>query len=337
MRKLQNTLYLTTQGLYLHKQRETLIIEKAKEKIAQIPVHAIGHIHCFGNILISPYLLEFFSDNSIHLSYYTEKGRYLGNMVGKQSGNILLRRAQYRLTETQPTNIARNIIAAKIQSAKHVLQRQQRNHGETAELQTAIHALNRSITQLKTATTLDSIRGIEGEAAAQYFRAFPALINPNSEFAFSGRNRRPPRDPVNAMLSLLYSILGRDISGALQSHGLDPQAGFLHQDRSGRDSLAQDLLEELRHWWADRLILSLINRKQIKPKQFIYEASGAVTMNEEARKILFQALQTKKQETITHPYLNETIEIGLIPHIQAQLLARHIRGELAEYPPFLMK
>lgn len=337
MRKLQNTLYLTTQGLYLHKQRETLIIEKQKEKIAQIPVHAIEHIYCFGNILISPFVLEFFCDHNIHVSYYTEKGRYLGRLEGRQSGNIHLRRAQFQLSEQARQNIARNIIAAKIQSAKRVLQRQQRNHGTQMDLQIAISALNRSLKQLPTVESIDSIRGIEGEAAAQYFRVFSYLLNTDNEFEFTTRNRRPPRDPINAMLSFLYSILGKEISGALQSVGLDPQAGFLHQDRSGRDSLAQDLLEELRHWWADRLILSLINRKQIKPQQFIYEAGGAVVMNDDARKTLFQALQQKKQEKITHPYLNETIEIGLIPYVQAQLLARHIRGDLAEYPPFLMK
>ena len=337
MRKLQNTLYITTQGSYLHKERETLVVEQERKKVAQLPVHSIGHIFCFGNVLVSPFLLGFCGENNVNLAFFTENGRFLGRLQGRQSGNVLLRRAQYRVSEQNPVPIARNIIAAKIQASKRVLQRQIRNYGENVAIQSAVDALNISLRQLKDADGLDVVRGIEGDAAARYFGVFGQLLSEKSGFVFDGRNRRPPRDGVNALLSFVYSILGKDISGALQGVGLDPQVGFLHADRPGRDSLAQDILEEFRAWWADRLVLSLINRGQIKPQDFGTEASGAVSLKADARKLLFQALQAKKQEKIVHPFLGEEVEIGLLPYIQAMLLARHLRGDLAEYPPFLMR
>ena len=253
-----------------------------------------------------------------------------------QSGNVLLRRAQYRLSEKNSVPIARHIIAAKIQASRRVLQRHIRNYGENKALDEAVRALEIGLHQLQKADTLDSVRGIEGDAASRYFAVFGHLIR-QAEFTFDGRNRRPPRDPVNALLSLLYSVLGKEISGALQSVGLDAQVGFLHADRPGRDSLAQDILEEFRAWWIDRLVLSLVNRKQIQLKDFITEASGAVQLKDDARKSLFQALQSKKQEKIMHPYLQEEVKIGLLPYIQALLLARHLRGDLEQYPPFLMR
>jgi len=307
MRKLQNTLYITTQGSYLHKERETLVVEQERKKVAQLPVHSIGHIFCFGNVLISPFLLGFCGENNVNLAFFTENGRFLGRLLGRQSGS------------------------------KRVLQRQIRNYGENAAIQSAVDALNISLRQLKGVAELDVVRGIEGDAAARYFGVFGQLLSEKSGFTFDGRNRRPPRDGMNALLSFVYSILGKDISGALQGVGLDPQVGFLHADRPGRDSLAQDILEEFRAWWADRLVLSLINRGQIKPQDFVTEASGAVSLKAEARKLLFQALQAKKQEKIVHPFLGEEVEIGLLPYIQAMLLARHLRGDLAEYPPFLMR
>ncbi|KYK95300.1 type I-C CRISPR-associated endonuclease Cas1c [Aggregatibacter actinomycetemcomitans] len=337
MQKLQNTLYITTQGSYLHKERETLVVEQEKKKVAQLPVHSIGHIFCFGNVLVSPFLLGFCGENNVNLAFFTENGRFLGRLQGRQSGNVLLRRVQYRVSEQNPVPIARNIIAAKIQASKRVLQRQIRNYGANAQLQSAVDSLNVSLRQLACAENLDEVRGIEGDAAARYFGVFNLLIRENTGFHFDGRNRRPPRDGVNALLSFLYSVLGKDISGALQGVGLDPQVGFLHADRPGRDSLAQDILEEFRAWWVDRMVLSMINRLQIKPADFMSEAGGAVTSKPEARKLLFQALQAKKQEKIVHPFLGEEVEIGLLPYIQAMLLSRHLRGDLAEYPPFLMR
>ena len=286
--------------------------------------------------MVSPFLLGFCGENNVNLAFFTEYGKYLGRLQGVQSGNVLLRRAQYRLSETNPVPIARHIIAAKIQASRRVLQRHIRNYGEDNELSEAVRALDSSLLQLQKTETLDSVRGIEGDAASRYFAVFGRLIR-QTEFTFDGRNRRPPRDPVNALLSLLYSVLGKEISGALQSVGLDAQVGFLHADRPGRDSLAQDILEEFRAWWIDRLVLSLVNRKQIQLKDFSTEASGAVQIKDDARKSLFQALQAKKQEKITHPYLQEEVEIGLLPYIQALLLARHLRGDLEQYPPFLMR
>ena len=337
MRKLQNTLYITTQGSYLHKERETLVIVQQRKKVAQLPIHAIGHIFCFGNVLVSPFLLGFCSENNVNVAFFGEHGRYFGRLQGRQSGNVLLRRAQYRLSEQNPIPIARNVIAAKIKASKRVLQRQIRNYGENEALHNAINGLNGNLRQLQRANELDLIRGIEGDAASRYFGVFQELISNKSGFIFSGRNRRPPRDEVNALLSFLYSILSRDISGALQAVGLDPQVGFLHADRPGRDSLAQDVLEEFRAWRIDRLVLSLINRGQIKKQDFIKETSGAVQIKSETYKLLFQSLQSKKQEKIIHPFLEEEVEIGLLPHIQAMLMSRHLRGDLAEYPPFLMR
>ncbi|MGF7433444.1 type I-C CRISPR-associated endonuclease Cas1c [Pasteurella bettyae] len=339
MRKLQNSLYITKQGSYLHKKRETLVIEYEWEKVFQLPIHSIEHIFCFGNVLVSPFLIGFCGENNVNLAYFSEYGRYLGRFQGKQSGNILLRKAQYRMAETNPVLIARNIIAAKIQASRKVLQRHIRNHGNDPEMERVIALLGNSVTRLKSAVNLELIRGIEGEAAARYFSVFSHLLTLQAQphFQFDGRNRRPPRDPINAMLSFLYSVLGNQISGALQSVGLDPQVGFLHADRPGRDSLAQDLLEEFRAWWIDRMVLSLVNRLQVKANDFSIDASGAVQMKDDTRKLLLQTLQQKKQEKIEHPFLGEAVEIGLLPYIQAMLLARHLRGDLAEYPPFLMR
>ena len=286
--------------------------------------------------MVSPFLLGFCGENNVNLAFFTEYGKFLGRLQGVQSGNVLLRRAQYRLSETNPVPIARHIIAAKLRASGRVLQRHIRNYGEDNELSEAVRMLDSSLHQLQKTDTLDSVRGIEGDAASRYFAVFGRLIR-QTEFTFDERNRRPPRDPVNALLSLLYSVLGKEISGALQSVGLDAQVGFLHADRPGRDSLAQDILEEFRAWWIDRLVLSLVNRKQIQLKDFSTEASGAVQIKDDARKSLFQALQAKKQEKITHPCLQEEVEIGLLPYIQALLLARYLRGDLEQYPPFLMR
>lgn len=337
MRKLKNTLYITTQGTYLHKERETLIIKHKNKIFKQLPMHAIEHIFCFGNVLVSPFLMGFCGENGVGLTFFTENNRFLARMQGRQHGNVLLRRAQYYISKSAPVPIAQNIIAAKIQSSKRVLQRYVRNHGQNEQIQMVITALKSSLKHLKQTNHLNDIRGIEGEAAARYFGVFNYLLSEKSGFTFNGRNRRPPRDAVNALLSFLYSILSKEISGALQGVGLDPQVGFLHADRPGRDSLALDILEEFRAWWVDRMVINLINLQQVKPKDFIYESSGAVSINDETRHVLFRNLQIKKQEKIIHPFLQEEVEIGLLPHIQAMLLARHLRGDLEEYPSFLMR
>lgn len=338
MKKLQNSLYINTQGAYLHKERETLVIEINKQKVAQLPIHGIGSIFCFGNVLVSPFVLGFCGENAVNLAFFTEYGRFLARIQGKQSGNVLLRRTQYKTADENAVAIARNIVAAKIQAQKQVLQRQQRNHGQQAALTQQISALNHILDTLKVTDDLDKIRGYEGDAASRYFSVFSLLLTGSAAgFMFSGRVRRPPTDPVNALLSFLYSILGNDISAALQGVGLDPQVGFLHVERPGRDSLALDLLEEFRAFIADRLVLTLLNRQQLKPTDFKTEASGAVMLTDDARKIVLQEYQARKQQQIRHQFLDEEVEIGLLPHIQAMLLARHLRGDLAEYPSFISK
>lgn len=338
MKKLQNSLYINTQGAYLHKERETLVIEINKQKAAQLPIHGIGGIFCFGNVLVSPYVLGFCGENAVNLAFFTEYGRFLARIQGKQSGNVLLRRTQYKTADENAVAIARNIVAAKIQAQKQVLQRQQRNHGPQPALTQQISALNHILDTLKVTDDLDKIRGYEGDAASRYFSVFSLLLTGSAAgFMFSGRVRRPPTDPVNALLSFLYSILGNDIGAALQGVGLDPQVGFLHVERPGRDSLALDLLEEFRAFIADRLVLTLLNRQQLKPTDFRAEASGAVMLTDDARKLVLQEYQARKQQKIRHQFLDEDVEIGLLPHIQAMLLARHLRGDLAEYPPFFSK
>mgnify|MGYP006144612681 FL=1 len=288
--------------------------------------------------MVSPQVMGFCGENAVNLAFFTEYGRFLARIQGKQSGNVLLRRSQYRKADEDPHAIARNIVAAKIQMQKQVLQRQQRNHGVLPELTTQITALNHILDTLKLATNLDKIRGYEGDAAARYFSVFNLLLTDSAKgFNFSGRVRRPPTDPINALLSFIYSVLGNDISAALQGVGLDPQVGFLHQERPGRDSLALDLLEEFRAFIADRLVLTLINRQQLKTTDFVTEAGGAVKLKDDARKLVLQEYQSRKQQTIKHAFLGEDVEVGLLPYIQAMLLARHLRGDLAEYPPFFSK
>lgn len=339
MKKLLNSLYVMKQGSYLHKERETVVIENERQKIAQYPIHSIGAIHCFGNVLVSPYIYGLCADYGIILSFYNEYGRFLGRMQTKQTGNIMLRRLQYRLADENPVNIARNIVAAKISSSRKVLQRHNRNQKPSdmdENLTHSISVLQRYITKLQDETDIAVIRGIEGEAASRYFGHFNRMVL-NESFSFSGRNRRPPRDPVNAMLSFMYSIAAGDISAALQGVGLDAQAGFLHADRSGRDSLALDLLEEFRAWLIDRLVLSMVNKKQVAASGFKHELSGAVSMSDDVRKLLLAGYQQRKQDTIRHPYLDEDVPIGLLYHVQAKLLAAHIRGELDKYPPFILR
>ncbi|RBA27225.1 type I-C CRISPR-associated endonuclease Cas1c [Taylorella equigenitalis] len=337
MKKLTNSIYVTSQGSYLHKERDTIVLEVDKKKVAQIPIHSIGQIFCFGNVLISPFLVGFCGEKNVLLCLYTEHGRFLGRYVGKQNGNVLLRKNQYRMADNCPLPIAKNIIAAKIQSSKRVLQRFIRNHTNNSEIESTIGSLTFILNNIKNITSKQSLLGLEGDAASRYFSVFDTLILKPSIFRFNGRFKRPPTDPVNAILSFLYSVLSNDITSALQGVGLDPQVGFLHSDRSGRSSLSLDILEELRAWLVDRLVLTMINLKQIDINGFEVELSGAIRMKDDLRKKILSIYQSKKQELIIHPYINEKIPIGLIPHIQSQLLARHIRGELQEYPPFLMR
>ncbi len=338
MKKLLNTLYITRQESYLHKERETIVIKQGKDKLGQFPAISINNILCFGQISVSPFLMGYCGEQGIGLAFYTEYGKFLARVQGKQTGNVLLRRAQYRWAdnEEKSVSIARLMVAAKITNARSVLMRELRNHGENSILSEAVAKLATSLRRVQHAQSIDETMGIEGDAASSYFGVFNELLR-GSGFSFGGRVRRPPTDPVNALLSFAYTLITHECSSALQGIGLDPYVGFLHQDRPGRVSLALDLLEEFRSPWADRFILTLINRQQIQLNDFVTEASGAVRLKDDARKIFLTTWQERKQVEIKHPYLEEQVPIGLLPHCQAMLLARHIRGDTEYYPPYIMK
>jgi CRISPR-associated protein Cas1 len=338
MKKLLNTLYITKQESYVHKENKTIVIRLGREKVAQFPILSIGNILCFGQISVSPPLMGFCGEEGVGLSFYSEYGKFLARIQGKQNGNVLLRRAQYRVSDdkAKTLSISRVIIGSKIANSRSILMRHIRNYGDNQEVSSAIVRLASSLRQCQVCEDLDVLRGIEGEAASVYFSAFNCLIR-IKDFTFFTRSRRPPCDPVNALLSFVYTLLTNDIASALQGVGLDPQVGFLHRDRPGRVSLALDILEEMRSAFADRFVLSIINRSELKIDDFIKEESGAVRLKEEARKIFLSAWQQKKQEQIMHPYFQERIPMGLLPHCQAMLLARHLRGDTEFYPPFVVK
>lgn len=338
MKKLLNTLYITRQESYVHKERDTIVIKNGDVKLGQFPALAISNILCFGQVSVSPPLMGYCGESGIGLSFYTEYGRFLAQVLGKQTGNVLLRRTQYRLADKpeQSNAIAKVMVGAKIANARTVLMREMRNHGENANLSAAVERLGYSLKNCQSSVDVPQTMGIEGEAAATYFSVFNTLIH-DGEFQFNGRIRRPPTDPVNALLSFTYSLITQECVSALMGVGLDPYVGFLHQDRPGRPSLALDLLEEFRAPWADRFVLTLFNRKQLQQKDFVTEASGAIRLTDDARKKVLVAFQERKQEEIVHPYLEEKMAFGLLPHCQALLLARHLRGDTQFYTPYLIK
>lgn len=342
MKKHLNTLYITSDDAFVRKERETFVVEINNEKVFQAPVHSIENIVCFGFKALTPQLMAFCAENNVGISYLTENGKFLARVYGAQKGNVLLRKAQYAISdnEFQSLLIAKPIIAAKVSNYRHLLLRHQRNHPEctTDELVSATETMGRRLTNIQQAETLDKLRGYEGECATLYFGVLSSLITSQQEdFTFSQRTKRPPLDPANAILSFLYAILANDVRSAVETVGLDPQVGFLHQDRSGRPSLALDIMEEFRAYLGDRIMLNLINLKQVNIKDFEIRESGEVRMSDDARKTLLSAYQKRKQEEITHPFLGEKMTIGLLPHIQAQLLARYIRGDIENYPPFYLK
>lgn len=343
MKKHLNTLFVTTQGAYLSKEGETVAVKVNQEVRLRVPVHTIGGIVCFGNVSCSPFLMGFCCENGVGISFLSEYGRFLARVQGPVSGNVLLRREQYRKADDIDYSaiIAKAFVTGKIANCRTVLQRALRDHsGKTDEetLRKGVDGLNRSLQSLALNQTLDAVRGLEGDAAHSYFNVFDHLIVAQKEsFSFQERNRRPPMDNVNCLLSFLYTLLMHDCRGALESVGLDPAVGFLHRDRPGRPSLALDLMEEFRPFLADRLALSLINLRQVQDKGFKKTEAGAVTMSEETRKTLLVAYQERKQEEILHPFLDEKVSIGILFHVQALLLARCLRGDLDGYPPFIWK
>lgn len=343
MKKLQNSLYILTQGSYLCKEGETIAVYVAKELKQRFPVHNQANILCFGNVLCSPALLGMCGENCIGVSFFTENGRFLARVNGSVSGNVLVRRKQYRTAddEEQRADIARRFVVAKIANCRTVLSRALREYPGSpgvSRLQEAVVYLGETMVHLQHSYPLETIRGIEGDAAKTYFSVFDDLIMCQKDnFYFHGRNRRPPLDNVNAMLSFIYTVMTHDIASALEGVGLDPAVGFLHSDRPGRPSLALDIIEEFRPVIADRLILSLINRKQIKAKNFTCTETGGVMMDDAARRAILTSYQERKRDELMHPFLNEKIALGLVFHAQAMLFSAFLRGDIDGYPPFRWK
>lgn len=346
MRRQLNTLYVTTDGAWLHKDGANIVMNVDGETRARLPVHMLEGLVCLGRVSVSPPLLGYCAEQGITVTYLSMQGRFLARVEGPVSGNVLLRREQYRRTDDpgRCSAIVQSMLSGKLHNQRVVLGRGLRDHAEKlslVDLDALTHAhkrLDRIIDKLQTENSLDVLRGLEGEAAQCYFGVFDHLIRSGEPgMRFNGRSRRPPMDPVNALLSFLYTLLTHDCRSALESVGLDPAVGFLHRDRPGRPSLALDMLEEFRPLLADRLALSLINLKQVTAKDFQVMDNGAVLLKEDSRKVVLTAYQERKREEINHVFLNEKAPIGLFPFLQAQLLARHLRGDLDGYPPFLWK
>ncbi len=343
MRKLLNTLYVMTDSCYLTLDGENIVIQNGEKTLARFPLHTLENIICFTYKGATPALMGACAERKIGMSFFSPRGAFLARVVGKEYGNVLLRKEQYRISDdgTRSVVYAKNMIVGKVYNSRWSIERTLRDHAyrvDAEKLKQISNILYETLPKLDSATGLDELRGIEGKAAEQYFSILNDMIlNQKEEFAFTRRNRRPPLDNINAVLSFAYTVLAGDCANALSSVGLDPYVGFMHGDRPGRTSLALDLMEELRPVLADRFILTLINTKAIQAVHFERQKDNAVLLSDDGRKVFFNAWQNHKKETITHPYLKEKIEWGLVPYVQALLLARTIRGDIDEYPPFLWK
>lgn len=343
MHQLLNTLYVTTENSYLHLDHETLKVSVEKENKLQVPLHHLGGVVCFGDVMISPALMRRCGEDGRSLVLLDRNGRFKGRVEGPVSGNVLLRRAQHEWSSNaeKSLGIAKRIVAGKIQNSRQVLMRAAREAEESKDeqpLREASETLASALSRLPRCDDLDQLRGIEGESARAYFGCFDRMVREDREsFRLDGRNRRPPLDPMNALLSFLYAMLTNDCVAAAEGVGLDPQVGFLHALRPGRAALALDLMEELRAILADRLALTLVNRKQVTAGNFEDRPGGAVYLGEEGRKTVVVAYQNRKQEEILHPLLEQKIPLGLVPHVQARLLARVLRGDMEDYVPFLYR
>ena len=343
MRKLLNTLYVMTESCYLTLDGENIVVVDGEKTIGRFPLHTLENIICFSYKGASPALMGACAERKIGMSFFSPRGKFLARVTGKGYGNVLLRKEQYRISDVEERSIiyAKNMITGKIFNSRWCIERTLRDHAyrvDTEKLKQVSMVLYETLPKVEKASGLDELRGIEGKAAEQYFSVFDNLIlNQKEDFSFQTRNRRPPLDNVNAILSFAYAILAGDCANALESVGLDSYVGFMHGDRPGRTSLALDLMEELRPVLGDRFVLTLINTKAIRAEHFEKQKDNAVLLNDEGRKVFFNAWQNHKKEKITHPFLKEKIEWGLVPYVQALLLARTIRGDLDEYPPFLWK
>lgn len=343
MRKLLNTLYVMTESCYLTLDGENVVIQEGEKALGRFPLHTLENIICFTYKGASPALMGACAERKIGMSFFSPRGAFLARVIGKEYGNVLLRKEQYRISDDNNRNIvyAKNMIIGKIFNSRWSIERTLRDHAyrvDAENLKRVSGILYDTLPKIDTASDLDALRGMEGKAAEQYFSIFNDMIlNQKNDFEFTIRNRRPPLDNINAILSFAYTVLAGDCANALTSVGLDPYVGFMHGDRPGRASLALDLMEELRPIMADRFVLTLINTKAIQSVHFEKQKDKAVLLNADGRKIFFTAWQNHKKEMITHPYLKEKIEWGLVPYAQALLLARTIRGDIDEYPPFLWK
>jgi CRISPR-associated protein Cas1 len=334
-----NTLYITSQETYLSKDGECICVHFKEQEKKKIPIHNIGGLVLFGQVSCSPFLLGHCAEHGVAVSWLTENGRFLAAMHGPVSGNVLLRREQYRKADDPvfAAALARAFTIGKIYNSRTMLRRTARERPD-ARLDDVCDKLGFCLEQLHRDITLDVVRGVEGNAASLYFGVFDALITSTDRaFVFNGRSRRPPTDAVNCLLSFLYTLLAHDVRGALEGVGLDPAVGYLHRDRPGRPGLALDVMEEFRPYLADRLACTLVNKGQVRAAGFKRQESGAVLMDERTRKEVISAWQTRKLDEIEHPFLQEKMKVGLLWHVQARLLTRHIRGEIDAYPPFVVR
>ena len=343
MRHLLNTLYVTSPENRLNLDGGNVIVSRNSEVVARIPLHTLESIVCFSYSGATPMLMGACAEAGIDLSFFSPHGSFLARTVGEERGNVLLRMEQYRISDSVEASCtyARNMVLGKVYNARKVIERSRRDHSMRIPIEKAERIsgqLLESLGKIRSCNDLDSLRGIEGESAQRYFDYFDdLLLQQKKEFAFKGRSRRPPMDRINALLSFVYSLLAGDSAAALQSVGLDPYVGFMHRPKPGRRSLALDLMEEFRPVMGDRFALTCVNQKMIQQDHFNIQESGAVFLNDEGRRIVLRAWQEKKQDQIRHPFLNEKVEWGLIPYVQALLLARTIRGDLEAYPPFFWK
>ncbi|MGE5506449.1 MAG: type I-C CRISPR-associated endonuclease Cas1c [Actinomycetota bacterium] len=341
MKPLLNVLYVQTADSWLHKEGECVVVKVEGLPPRKIPVQGLEGIVCLGRVSLSPQVMAHCAENGVAVTWLTENGRYLAAMHGAIRGNVLLRRQQYRWADDPErcATLARFMLKAKLGNARGVLRRGARETSDAeaaARLTAAADAHTAALQRLDRERSLDGLRGVEGDAGRTYWSAFPALVLAQSPaFRFAGRNRRPPLDPVNCLLSFVYTLLAHDVRAALEGVGLDPYVGFLHRERPGRTALAFDMMEELRPVLADRVVLSLVNRGQVAETGFRTLDGGGVVMDDDTRKDVLTAWQKRKRDTIRHPFLGETVEIGLLPHLQALLLARHVRGDLDGYPALL--
>ena len=340
MRKLLNTLYVTTPEAYLSKDGLNVVISVKQQEVFRIPIINIEGIVTFGYMGASPGLMRLCADNGVALTFLSPSGRFVSRVQGQTKGNVLLRKAQYRLADDKKWSLhtSQLFVAGKIQNYRNVLRRYIRDYGGNEDVEKAANALDMEKRDALMSADRNELMGIEGRAANLYFSVFPHLVlQQKQDFPFTGRNRRPPKDAVNAMLSLAYTLLANDTAAALETVGLDPYVGFFHTLRPGRTSLALDLMEEMRAYLGDRFVLSLINKRQIAANDFLYQGEKGVLLTEKGRKTFLTAWQNRKKDNILHPYLNERIPIGLLPYVQAMLLARYVRNDIDDYPVFLFK